>query len=214
MRLVRGGPGFVTCALIVLATPAVASAAGRCEKPGARVVMADAHTRVVRVGTGAHLQACDVRRGRFYELDDPTSVWEQRGRIALAGGDVAGEFATGIGKYMDQFPARGIWILDARTGRRRTRALVATLPGGSPQLPPPFTDLVAIGDGRAAVITPVATDGHAVEIVGPGSRVSVLDSGPDVAGGSLALSSSPSILYWTAGGQPRNLPLGPLRSSS
>ena len=90
-------------------------------------------------------------------------------------------------------------VLDVRTNRR---TFVAQFPG--PPTAPPASDLLLAPSGTVVWIRPGA-NGPAVSKVDAGG-VAVLDPGPDVAAGSLALAGN--RFYWTRGGAPQTYDAG------
>jgi hypothetical protein len=91
----------------------------------------------------------------------------------------------------------GIRVLDVRTGRRRAG-------GQTPDGASPVTDLALSAAGSVAWVRPVGDGVLEVRALGRhGERL--LDAGPDVEPGSLALSRA--SVYWTRGGAPHSAPL-------
>jgi len=213
---------LTTAALLALATivatgsqPLAAHAATRCAgSKGTVTVVANAQVRVYygRAATGYH--ACSKVTGKVTKLGPPSSKagltvvdllrWRLRGSLLA--------YVRKKGVYKAP-PTFVVVVRDVRTGHT-LRALDAAPPDGSgsavgyeQQRDLGVRDLALTADGRIAwiVTNPYAKEAYAVAATqvwkADRAGVALLDSGPNIAPGSLELTGD--ALSWLRGGHPQ-----------
>lgn len=205
MTLVRG-MALVAMLVVAVSASAAARTKSACDAPHAKTTIATADARLFRVPGGRSF-ACLYRVGRKVSLG--TSITGAGPHFTvLRQPRLAGVYVAYVrfNVEYDLADARVV-VRDLRSGRvvHRADAAHRTVPVDAS-----VSDLVLSQTGAAAWITRDEStnpfqhfevwkaDSHASQPV-------ELDSGPDIAPGSLALSQS--TVYWTSAGQPRAAPL-------
>jgi hypothetical protein len=180
---------------ILLALPASAIAVNhkRCWAPGTSTVAA---TKDVRVYYRGELEnharyACATRTGRRWRLGVYTTASYGPGviNVQIGGRFVGFEYVS----CSDSCENADVRVFDTRTGRlHRSPKVRAGFDG--------ISGLVVLKTGRLAYIAryyPAQLEVHLFD----GSADRVIDSGPGIAGGSLAVAGT--TLYWIRDGAPQ-----------
>jgi hypothetical protein len=196
--------------LLVLTAPVLAHGAGaaakkhgKCSMPGSKTLAADSRGRVFAKYNSdeeQYVYACLYRSGRRFPIgQNPHDDFVSIDLLALASPFVAyGEtWRSSHGSY------ESVERLDLRSGRIRLLAESSTEGGDGG-----VDQLVATQRGAAAWLVYVE-DASAVLRVEKldAAGHAVLDPGPGVEAGSLAVTRSGRRVYWSNGGQPRSAAL-------
>lgn len=200
--------GFLAALAVIalLAAPSAADAK-RCSKHGAHTILRTKTVRVFSVTARdetARYYGCLYRRGRVVYLgkvpvEGPDGIYE----ILAAGRFLAFQIYEELGSHLT---FTTLYRADLRDGRVRTLEGFGVNPFGGTWV----VDVVLARTGATAWIRG-ENDGGADNVnsvrkydaAGPG----VLDPGPGVELGSLAITASGSRVYWTNAGEPRSAPL-------
>jgi hypothetical protein len=192
-------PGVMALGAVLVAglgqIPTGESALGRSCATGGTTLDANRYARLFRRGDRFinAVYAC-LRDGRRRFIGEQTDLASGTYIYRLSGRFVAHD------TLICAYPERCVAVLeveDVRTGKV-VRGTTDTDPGS------PVQDLVVTPAGRAAWIRATATTRQVLRFDAAG-RPAVLDEGPDIRSGSLALTGT--TLYWIHGEQPRTAQL-------
>lgn len=196
-------PAVIAALLGVTAAPADAAHADRCYKAHSKTLTATKDVRVYwpHAGVFDRLYACAIRTGKSRSLG-PTNLGDEGNGVlnpTIGGRYVA--FEVSICDRDVDCRRSELRVMDALTGTtRRTQRFGIGAAG--------VTDLVVRANGTAAFLeafqTETGTTTYELRRF-DGTTSSVLDSGPGLVNGSLALAGA--TLYWTKDGQPRSAQL-------
>jgi hypothetical protein len=194
----------VALALITALVAAAGAAAGdkprKCGEPGRGTVVANERLHVYIRGDG-RLIGCSYKTGRRFRLPVAEPGVDGYGPWALAGRFVAFRHTGACGLCVDENSF--VYVFDSVSRRERSWRLDFYDDG----VVAAVTDIDVNRQGRVAWIfrNRRAPEDIQVQTESATDTPTVLDSGPDIARNSLAISGS--TLYWTKAGAPQSAEL-------
>lgn len=193
------------------------SSAPSCNTSGTKTVLSTAKLRLFRVATRKHavtrtgsLYGCLAGVGKRFRLDKTDDPHEPETAVLVVG---AGRFAATALEYHTPVTEvlASVEVTDLRTGKRHSALALASYAG------PTYDRVTALVLNRSGSAAWIAVNSHSgapnegayelrAQRVGSGAAVE-LDSGADVAPGSLALSADGRTLYWRKAGTAQTAPM-------